>query len=339
MQTLEPLEPTDALTLYLSEKRTEVSDATLYSHKSRLGHFIRWCNERGIDNLNELTGRDIHRYKLWRRDDGDLNAVTLKTQMDTLRVFIRWCESIDGVPVDLSTKVQSPVLADGENERDVLLDNESAETILSYLTKYEYASIQHVTLALLWHTMMRRGAARALDLEDYDRENQLLMVRHRPDTGTAIKNKQRGERMVALSEEMCDLLEDWIATQRPTVTDDYGREPLLATVQGRIHGQTIQGYAYAMTRPCVFADECPEGRDPETCEATEYNKAASKCPVSVSPHAVRRGSITHWLQRDVPMRVVSDRANVSQDVLEKHYDRRTEREKVEQRRRYLENSQ
>lgn len=337
MQTLEPLEPTDALTLYLSEKRTEVSDATLYSHKSRLGHFIRWCDERDLDNLNELTGRDIHRYKLWRRDDGDLNAVTLKTQMDTLRVFVRWCESIDGVPMDLSTKVQSPVLTNGENERDVLLDNEIAEAILAYLDKYDYASTQHVTLALLWHTMMRRGAVRALDLEDYDHDNQLLLVRHRPNTGTAIKNKQRGERMVALSEEMCDLLEDWIATQRPAVTDEYGREPLLTTAQGRIHGQTIQGYVYAVSRPCVFAGECPEGRDPETCEATENSKAASKCPVSVSPHAVRRGSITHWLQHDVPMRVVSDRANVSQDVLDKHYDRRTEREKVEQRRRYLNN--
>lgn len=132
--------------------------------------------------------------------------------MDTLRVFIRWCESIDGVPLDLSTKVQSPALTDGENERDALLNNESAEAILSYLNEYEYASIQHVTLALLWHTMMRRGAARALDVDDYDRNNQLLRVRHRPDTGTAIK-KQRGERMVALSESMCNLLDDWIATQ------------------------------------------------------------------------------------------------------------------------------
>lgn len=76
-------------------------------------------------------------------------------------------------------------------------------------------------------------------------------------------------------------------------------------------------------------------RDPAACEPTDGLKDASKCPESVSPHAVRRGGITHWLQQDVPMRVVGDRANVSQDVLDAHYDRRSEREKAEQRREYL----
>lgn len=63
----------------------------------------------------------------------------------------------------------------------------------------------------------------------------------------------------------------------------------------------------------------------------------SACPSSLSPHPFRRGSITRHLNEDVPETAVGDRANVSQDILDKHYDQRTKREKMEQRRKYLDN--
>lgn len=53
---LEPIEPETAVELYLSDRNSELAEATLAAHRSRLGHFNRWCDERGIDNLNELTG-------------------------------------------------------------------------------------------------------------------------------------------------------------------------------------------------------------------------------------------------------------------------------------------
>jgi hypothetical protein len=43
------------------------------------------------------------------------------------------------------------------------------------------------------------------------------------------------------------------------------------------------------------------------------------------------------LTRDIPETAVGDRANVSQRVLEMHYDQRTEKEKMEQRREHLGN--
>jgi len=152
--SLEPIDAESALELYLADKENELSEASLKGHKYRLGHFVRWCDEKEIENLNTLTGRQLHRYRLWRREDGDLNKVSEKTQMDTLRVFIRWLESIDGVEQDLSQKVLSPSITPDENSRDVMLDSDSASKVLAHLEKYEYASIQHVAIALMWHTMM-----------------------------------------------------------------------------------------------------------------------------------------------------------------------------------------
>lgn len=65
--------------------------------------------------------------------------------------------------------------------------------------------------------------------------------------------------------------------------------------------------------------------------------SASKGASSVSPHSIRRESITHRLNNDMPDKVVSDRVNVSPEVIDQHYDRRTVREKMEQRRDYLDN--
>ena len=331
---LEPIDPETALELYLAEKEMELSKSTLRSHRSRLGHFIRWCDERDITNLNDLTGRKLQEFCLWRRNEGDLSKTSVKTQIDTLRVFVRWLGTIDAVDPELHVKVVSPDVTPDENSRDVKLDSEDAEAILEHLETYEYASRQHVTIALLWHTMLRRGAARALDVGDYDPEEQCLEVRHRPDSDTPIKNGIDGERFIGLSGWLCQLLDDWLRDCRPDVTDDYGREPLLATQYGRPSKTTIPKYAYRWSRPCAYSEECPHGRSPEECKATEQAHA-SKCLSSISPHAIRRGSITHHLKEDIPETAVSGRANVSQRVLNQHYDRRTQREKMEQRRQYL----
>ncbi len=336
MRELEPIPPNTAVELYLADRETEVTKATIDSHRSRLDRFLEWCGEEGIDDMNDLTGRLLHEYRLWRREEGGIAPVTEKTQMDTLRVFIKWAEAIDAVEPDLHVKVRSPVLRDGQNVRDVMLDSDSAEDVLGYLEKFEYASRQHVALTLMWHTMMRAGAIHSLDVDDYDPDAGFIAVKHRPEAGTNIKNAKKGERYIALSTEVCQLLDDWIAYQRPDVEDEHGRRPLISSRNGRAHRSTLRCDCYRATRPCVSTGECPHGRNPESCEAMTYTTAFD-CPSSVSPHALRRGGITHHLNSEVPKDVVSDRANVTPDVLDEHYDRRNQREKMEQRRGFLDN--
>lgn len=58
-------------------------------------------------------------------------------------------------------------------------------------------------------------------------------------------------------------------------------------------------------------------------------------PVERKPARHPSGKYHAHLNSDMPDRVVSDRANVSPKVIEQHYDRRIEREKMEQRRDFL----
>jgi integrase len=321
---LEPIEPGTAQELFLDHKATDCTDSTVQNHRYRLNPFVRWCGEEEIDNLNDLTGRDLQRYRLWRKEDGDLNKLSLRMQMSTLRVFLKWAGSIEAVPQNLYDKVMVPRVRPEERQRDETLDADDAQEILEYLSKYEYASKEHAVMALLWQTGIRVGAAHSLDVDDVFLDENYVQLIHRPDEETTLKNGKSGQRPVALTSDVSEVLADYIRTHRRDVTDDYGREPLFTTAYGRMHGNTIRRLTYRVTAPCYRGVDCPD------CEGDE-----SKCPEAVSPHAIRRGSITHFLTSDVPVDVVSDRMNVSRKVLDQHYDKRSEEVKMEQRRGYL----
>lgn len=119
------------------------------------------------------------------------------------------------------------------------------------------------------------------------------------------------------------------------MTDDYGRELLLASPQGRITKSTIRKYVYKWSRPCAVGAACPHDRGPDECDAANNLDQASKCPSSVTPHPIRRGYITRLLKAGVSMEVVSDRCNVSPVVIDEHYDVRSEDEKMRQRQAVL----
>ncbi|MFB6302791.1 MAG: tyrosine-type recombinase/integrase [Haloferacaceae archaeon] len=328
---LDPLAPSAAVNLYLDHREPDVSEKTLQNQRYRLNRFLEWCEVEGIENMNALSGRDLHRYRTWRSQQ--VNAVTLRGELATLRVFLEFCASIDAVEPGLRERVLLPDVAADEEAKDEELPDERAHRILSHLEKFRYASREHVIMAILWHTGIRLGSLRAFDLNDWDPDEMCLSLRHRPDTETPLKNGAAAERVVAVSEHYAEVLEDYIEYNRHSVTDEHGREPLLTSSQGRLSGTAIRNIVYRVTRPCLIR-ECPHDRDPETCEAMEPEQA-SHCPSSRSPHTIRRGSITYQLREQVPQRVVEERANVSDEVLEQHYDERTEREKMRVRRDFI----
>jgi len=334
---LEPLTPEDAKERYLRHIEDDKAAGTIRTRDYKLRHFVRWCDENDITNLNNLSGRDLDDYKHWRKEDGNLKKTTLRTQMSVIRKFIQYCGTIDGVHPELYEKVTLPQLNDGENRSDTTIEPERIQDILEFMNKMEYATRDHAVLLILWKTGMRTGSLRSLDLEDYDSREQALSINHRPDTDTPLKNKSNGERMVSIDDETADVLDDYIKHKRKAVTDDYGREPLLTTAKGRIGKVTIRRTTYRYTRPCGITGSCPHGRDIEDCEAATNYDNASKCPDSVSAHPFRRASITYHLNSDVPKPFVSDRMDVSADVIDEHYDAEDEKGKMNRRREYLNN--
>jgi len=282
--------------------------------------------------MNALTGRDLHRYRTWRSKD--IKPVTLHGELQTFRVFLEFCAAIEAVEQGMREKVKLPTVEPAEEAKEEHLEEKRAEEILAHLERFSYASREHVILAILWHTGIRLRSLRTFDVGDFDPEEQCLDLRHRPKTDTPLKNKQVAERSIAVGPHYCDVIQDYIDHNRDDVTDDYGRDPLITSQYGRLSDPSIREAVYRFTQPCEIG-ECPHDEDLDTCEARQHSQRAG-CPSSRSPHGIRRGSITQHLRDGTPQEIVSDRANVSSEILDQHYDERSEREKMEIRRDFIE---
>ena len=334
---LQPLAPEEGVERFLQHREPSVRKSTLQNAKTRLRYWLEWCDERDIENLNELTGRDLADFVAWRR--GDIAPITLQKQLSTIRMALRWWADIEAVEEGLAERLHAPELPDGAESRDRHLEPERAREALDYYDRHHYASREHALLALMWRTGLRRGAVWSLDVDDLEPEENAVRLEHRPEQGTKLKNGERGERWVYLGPPWFQILEDWTKNpDRPQGTDEYGREPLFPTERGdRPNPQTIYKWVIRALHPCEYA-ECPHGRTPETCDARGRTANVSACPSSVNPHAIRRGAITHHLTEDVPPETVSERMDVSLDVLYDHYDARTQREKMSVRTEHLPDS-
>lgn len=257
-----------------------------------------------MDDLTKLTGRDFHRYRQWRGEQ--VRIVTLNGELQTLRVFLEFAADIDAVEPGLRERVRMPEVDPEEEAADELLETDRQTAILDHLEKFAYASRTHVVMAVLSHTSIRLGSLRAFDVDDFDRDEPCLDLRHRPDTGTPLKNGYAARRAIALGDYYREVVADYVKHNRDSVTDEHGREPLITSRQGRLSETSIRTDVYQATRPCEIG----------------------KCPSSRSPRGVRRGAITKHLRNEIPEEVVTERMNVSPEVLDQHYDERTEREKM-----------
>lgn len=319
------------------ESKFDVTQSTQDNLRARLRWFVDWCDTENIETLSELDGYALQQYTSHLRTADGLGKVTVENHVVTLRQLLRWGEKAEMVPHGLSEKVIIPDVSADERARDDMISHERAEAIKDYLAEFHYASLKHVIFSLTYHTGARRSAIHGLDIEDWHPEEQYISLRHRPDEGTRLKLGTDGERNVSITDNrLVTTLEDYISHQRDDVTDDYGRNPLFTSPQGRLHYQTLTKKIYTVTRPCFYADECTvDGREISECEAANYASKRSRCPDNVSMHPLRRSSITHALTEGVPKEIISGRASVSPEVLDLHYDARTIEERRENRREHL----
>nr|WP_230198604.1 site-specific integrase [Halopiger goleimassiliensis] len=325
----------------MRRRRSDSTDSSVQAWKYRLKLFVEWAEGIGIERVEQIRGYDLDEYFELR--SSEIAPATLEGEMWTLKKFVEYLEQLGAVDDGLAESVRIPDLDKEDRTDDVTYAaTEALPQLQFYRNSRGYrATREHVFLELAWYTGARQGGLRALDVRDVDLERNYVEFHHRPETDTPLKNKQRGERPVAIPPVVGNVIGEYIDDHRYDVRDDHGRQPLLASARGRPGTNTLRVWSYLATQPCRRIS-CPHGKVRERCKWTEYAHA-SKCPSSRSPHKIRAGSITWQLNRGIPPEVVADRVNATQKVIYDHYDWASEeqrwrrfRENMERRRDHLE---
>lgn len=333
MSTID-VSPQQATSQFQTEREQEVRQKTTINQRYHLKRFVEWSDETGVESMSDLNGFVANQYKTWRRNNSDISDTTLYNDLCTIRTFLRWCEQREIVEQGLADRLDVPT--PGDNARDETIDVDRVQHIIDHNKKVNGSEQNTVLFYLLWHTGIRIGSANALDVDDWDRNDRRLRLRNRTDTDTPLKNADNAERKIGIkSDELTAMLSDYIDYNHSGVEDQYGRKPLFPSRQGRPTTQTLRLNIQQLTHPCQYTGECPHGETINECEAARNMQHAYQCPSAVSPHPIRRTAITEHLNAEVPKDVVSERANVSREVLDKHYNVQTEDEKVRLREKYL----
>ena len=173
---------------------------------------------------------------------------------------------------------------------------------------------------------------------DWHPEQRRLDFRHRPETGTTLKNKAKGERAVYIHDDrLAESLNDYIARRRVDSTDEHGREPLLSTDSGRLHKSAISYNVAVATRPthyrgvepveCLCVQEGGENEGEDECLGA-VNEQAFKCGESIGPHALRRSAVTALLNKGNSKQDIGERVDMTTDIMNKHYNRQSKEEEM-----------
>lgn len=321
------------------QRRENRSPSTRAQYKRTIPEFVEFANEQGITSPTavgvEITDSFVDELQTVYESDS-----TVLTYTKNVRAWLKWV-SQRGLCDDSVYKIlDKDELGLTPRARDEALPAPKAMSILEELREKRRGTAKHALMELMWNGGPRIGGVHSIDVDDFLPEKSELKFRHRPDQGTRLKNGSEGddtpgdgERNVELKDEVVESLNLYIQHDRPPVTDEYGREPLFATKQGRAAKSTIRRWVYEAT-------SCRWGRNEKQladCDGS-CDPDSNVCTYSYYPHAIRRGAIVNHLSNGLRLDRASERFDVSIGTMKKHYDPRTKHQKKEDRKEAVRNA-
>ena len=217
---------------------TGYSVHTVNARRQNIRRFIRWADERGLDDPREITRPMLERYQrflfYWRKDDGSALTIGMQHQyLASLKTWFRWLSREHHILANPAADLDLP-----RQPKHLPRSTPTVQEVEAILAEAEPGTVQglrdRALLETLYATGLRRLELAGAAIYDADLTRGLLWVRH---------GKGGRERVVPLGERACAWLDKYLTEARPQLLaadttalflTDYG-EPVGADfVSGKV---------------------------------------------------------------------------------------------------------
>ena len=255
---------------------TGYSEDTVRARRQALRRFITWCDERGLDEPQEITRPMLERYQkslfYYRKANGAPLSTGMQLQyLAPLKTWFKWLSKSRHILANPAADLDLPKLHK-RLPRDVPSIAE-VEAILAEADPQTPAGLRdRALLETLYATGLRRMELPTTTIYDVDLNRGVLWVRH---------GKGKRERVVPLGDRAVAWLEKYLVESRPQL------------LTGDTETLFLTDYGEAM-QPHYVADK-----------VKRYMRFAG-CTKSGSTHLLRHACATHMLEGGADIRYIQE---------------------------------
>lgn len=251
----------------------DVAPLTVRAYLGDVAGLLEHAHRLGVTDVAQLDLRTLRSW-LAKQQSMGRSRTTLARRATAARVFTAWLARTSRAPVDAGSALGSP--KPHKPLPGVLRADEAGAMIAAAVREAPDAGpvgLRDVAmLELLYATGMRVGELVGIDVDDVDRDRNVVRV----------FGKGRKERTVPFGQPAAEALDRWLSGGRPSLAVDGSGAALFLGVRGkRIDQRTVRAVVHRMLA------EVPGAPD-------------------LGPHGLRHSAATHLLEGGADLRSVQE---------------------------------
>ncbi len=203
------------------------SGGTIHKRRCQINEFVRWANQRSLDQVNQIQRPILQRYQRYlfyyrQKNDKPLSFRTQHVRLSSLRSWFAWLTRNNYLMSNPASELELPRIG-RPLPRDILSNKEVEIVLAGADIKTPLGIRDRAIMETLYSTGIRRQEVADLDVYDVDSSRGVLRIRH---------GKGDKDRVVPIGDRALAWVQKYQQDVRPGLVIDHQKAALYLGAEG-----------------------------------------------------------------------------------------------------------